>query len=157
MKQIEPRLKEFWKSVELTGDEIDMNSFVNMFQEDMKSGLSGNVTSMPMYASYIKGDQQRLETGIPVAVIDAGGTNLRVALVRLREDYSLDIEDFKKYSMPGVDREVGSDEFFKTIAPICSACSKKEQPDRILFLLSHAYGIGHRRNSQSLDQRSKSS
>jgi hexokinase len=52
----------------------------------------------------------------PVIAIDAGGSNVRVATVSFDEDLQPAIRDFRRFTMPGVEREVGKREFFHTMA-----------------------------------------
>ncbi|MBM3711989.1 MAG: hexokinase, partial [Actinobacteria bacterium] len=52
----------------------------------------------------------------PVVVLDAGGTNLRSALVIFDKDKKPEIKNFKTVPMPGLKHEVSKDEFFKAIA-----------------------------------------
>ncbi|MBI9102918.1 MAG: hypothetical protein JEY99_10915 [Spirochaetales bacterium] len=134
-KATEKKIDTFFSNAELTGSEIVFDRFVEKFHDDMQAGLDGRDSAMPMYASYIKGDDHLLEVGKPIAVIDAGGTNLRVALIKLKEDYSLEISDFKKHAMPGIDREVSFDEFFRTIAEYALPVVK--QSSRVGFCFSY--------------------
>lgn len=65
-----------------------------------------------------------------VIVIDAGGTNFRSCLVSFDENGEASISDFKKSSMPGIERELSKSEFFSEIA------------DRIDYLRGKAEKIG---------------
>jgi hexokinase len=59
--------------------------------------------------------EQDIPIGSEVIVLDAGGTNCRVATVRFQEEGLPDIENYEKFPMPGVHREVSRKEFFSTI------------------------------------------
>ena len=124
-------------ALDLSGREIQLDNFVESFHKDMKAGLEGQEDAdMSMFASYIQGEMIRLPLNEPVAVIDAGGTNLRVALMELKSDYTLSMKDFKKYSMPGIDREVSAEEFFRTLAEYAYPVVK--QTSRVGFCFSYA-------------------
>ena len=51
-----------------------------------------------------------------VIVVDAGGTNFRVATVYFDDQKKAIIENLRLYKMPGVQHEIGKDEFFKIMA-----------------------------------------
>ncbi len=135
MIDTEKLIDDFFTAKGLSGNGFDFDNFINLFHKDMASGLAGTPSSMPMYPSYIQGDGRKLDINTPVAVIDAGGTNLRVAVIELNEDYSMEVSEFKKYSMPGVDREVSGEEFFRTIAEYALPVVKKTS--RVGFCFSY--------------------
>ncbi len=51
-----------------------------------------------------------------VIVADAGGTNFRVATVYFDDQKKAVIENLRLFKMPGVQHEIGKDEFFKIMA-----------------------------------------
>ncbi|MCL2521141.1 MAG: hexokinase [Spirochaetaceae bacterium] len=71
-----------------------------------------------------------------VIVLDAGGTNLRAALVHFNEQKEAVIEDFSKGTMPGVSGEVTAEEFFNELAQRLSLVADKS--DKIGFCFSYA-------------------
>ena len=74
-----------------------------------------------------------------VIVIDAGGTNFRSCLVTFDENGDYTISDFKKTSMPGIERELSKTEFFSQIADNIDYL--KNKADRIGFCFSYAMRI----------------
>lgn len=92
-------------------------SFDALTQEiflQMERGLQGNDTSIPMLPSFLSiGGIPAKNT--PVAVIDAGGTNFRRALVTLTETGAV-VEDIAVYPMPGTGREATWSEFISCCA-----------------------------------------
>ncbi len=82
--------------------------------EDMRRGLKGEKSSLPMIATYLSNDGTVPE-GACAAVIDAGGTNFRSALVRFgRNEYR--VENLGRWKMPGVEKPCTWDEFISFTA-----------------------------------------
>ncbi|MEI3101352.1 MAG: hypothetical protein V8T45_05995 [Oscillospiraceae bacterium] len=77
--------------------------------EDMRRGLKGEKSSLPMIATYLSNDGTVPE-GACAAVIDAGGTNFRSALVRFTRD-GYQVEDLGRWKMPGIDKPCTWNEF----------------------------------------------
>jgi len=94
----------------------------------MRKGLTGDETSIPMLPSYLYVGHAPA-TDIPTAVIDAGGTNFRRALVTLTKDGGV-VEDLAVHPMPGT-KEVATWETF------ISCCADAVEP-----LLSRTNRIG---------------
>lgn len=84
------------------------------FTADMTQGLSGDIKSMLMIPTYME-LKESLPFNEPVIVIDAGGTNLRIALVTLLRDGNAEITDFAKYPMPGTTGRISWQQFLDTI------------------------------------------
>ncbi len=83
--------------------------------------LNKRPSSLPMLPTYLSVSNQ-IEEGKPVIVLDAGGTNLRVALVTIRDQEATET-NFAKYPMPGTRGPMNKEEFFDTLAektvPLC--------------------------------------
>ena len=80
----------------------------------MERGLAGDGTSIPMLPSYVyAGGAPAL--GIPAAVIDAGGTNFRSALVTLTKQ-GPEVEALTVTPMPGTDGEATWEAFIARCA-----------------------------------------
>lgn len=77
--------------------------------EDMRRGLKGEKSSLPMIATYLSNDGAVPE-GSCAAVIDAGGTNFRSALVRF-EKGGYTVEELRRWKMPGIETPCTWDEF----------------------------------------------
>ncbi len=85
-------------------------------REEMERGLRGEPSSLGMFPSYLHGSG-RLLTDTPALVIDAGGTNLRVARVRFTADGRAVTEVLRKSRMPGTrGEEIGAEEMFRAVA-----------------------------------------
>ena len=103
----------------------------------MERGLAGQGGSLQMIPTYLSG-QGNIPQNEPVAVIDAGGTNYRRALVTFeagtyREEY------VQKWKMPGVDRPVTWEEFVSFAAD--SLMDIIDKTDRIGFCFSYSADI----------------
>ena len=106
-----------------------------VFLSEMDKGLAGRKSSLAMLPTYIDIERE-LPRDKPVIVMDAGGTNFRVATVTFAPDGPAEITDFKVYPMPGIAAEVGKEEFFGTMAAYVRSASTAEPERRILLLLS---------------------
>lgn len=105
--------------------------------EEMERGLAGLGGSLQMIPTYLSG-HGRIPQNEPVAVIDAGGTNYRRALVTFgkgtyREEY------VRKWKMPGVERPVTWEEFVSFAAD--SLMDIIDKTDRIGFCFSYSAEI----------------
>ena len=81
---------------------------------EMERGLRGEGGSLAMIPTYLS-DHGQLPLDQPVAVIDAGGTNFRRALVSFTEN-GVREEELKKWRMPGIERPTSWDEFIRFTA-----------------------------------------
>jgi hexokinase len=95
--------------------DVDIDSNVRTFLQEMQRGLEGKKNTLDMLPTYIEVGAE-VPTNKRVIVIDAGGTNLRVATVYFDKQKKPVIENLALYKMPGIQQEVGKDEFFKIIA-----------------------------------------
>ena len=109
------REQEFLKrnGVDVAG--IDRDELLGLFAEEMDAGLAGRKSSLMMIPSFIAIDRP-VKTGTPVVVLDAGGTNLRAAVVTLDGKGGAEIGDFMKSEMPGTKEEIGAEAFFEAFA-----------------------------------------
>ena len=115
MEKIRQKVDGFLKDQGMHSDDIDMETTCGVFLEEMAKGLAGRDSSLAMLPTYIE-TERAVPRNTPVIVMDAGGTNFRVAAVTFRDDGQPVIENQERYSMPGMKREVGKDEFFRTMA-----------------------------------------
>lgn len=110
-------VKEFLKKYQMSSSDIDINSTLLKFNEEINKGLSKNGTidecSIPMIATYLD-PNCKLNKEEKVILVDAGGTNLRVGLAYYDKEWI--ISDVITNKMPGIDKEYSSDEFFDYIA-----------------------------------------
>lgn len=124
----------FLEEHKIKSDEFNIQDIVDKFLSEMNAGLAGKESSLRMIPTYLEADNKFL-TGIPVAAIDAGGTNFRGALVKFNKKGSLEISNEVKEKMPGLDGEISKKEFFQTIAGYIK--SNAELSERIGFCFSY--------------------
>lgn len=106
---------DFLKQYKMDPEQIDMEECCNIFLDEMEKGLADKESSLEMIPTYIETEKD-VPIGKKVIVMDAGGTNFRVAAVHFNKDKKAVIEDFKLHEMPGVAKEVSKKEFFETMA-----------------------------------------
>lgn len=94
---------------------INAEAVLEDFLKEMQRGLEGRKSSLAMIPTFITAGKP-VPAGRRVIIVDAGGTNLRVATAVFDENGSPSIENFSNYQMPGSQREVGKDEFFDLFA-----------------------------------------
>ena len=114
MSDLKNRVESFLKKYSMHSDSVNLDNCVESFISEMERGLSGD-SSIAMIPTYIE-TENPIPPSKKVVVIDAGGTNLRTALVSFDKNYKPLIEEFKKYPMPGTGGAVSKDEFFDTLA-----------------------------------------
>jgi len=136
---LKTEVKDFLIKWGLDSDSISLDDMVNNFLSEMDKGLEKeNGSSLPMIPTYI-GEGSPIVPGQNVIVIDAGGTNLRTCLVTFDDNLKPVISEFKKVSMPGIDREVSAKEFFSVFANQVEHIIDKS--DSIGFCFSYAAKI----------------
>jgi hexokinase len=113
---------------------IDIEKETETFIAEMKKGLAGKDSSLKMLCTYINPDVD-VSINEPVLAIDAGGTNLRVAVVCFNKDKQAEIEEFKSYPMPGSNGEISREHFFEKISEYLEPIINKS--DRIGFCFSY--------------------
>ncbi|MCD8225101.1 MAG: hypothetical protein LUC99_09725 [Clostridiales bacterium] len=113
------------------------------FEQEMRRGLAGEASSLLMLPTYLSAEGE-IPVNETVIVMDAGGTNFRVATVTLNEAYEPLIENFSKYPMPGTQGELTQEEFFDQIAEYLLPVI--DQSDKIGFCFSFPTIIGEDRD-----------
>ena len=117
---------EFIKSNGLTATERDFRRWMRAFQEEMTAGLSGEKSSLRMIPTFLSAEALPKE-GAPVIVLDAGGTNLRVALMEFvpgqgpRETY------FQTVPMLGTQGKLTAQEFYNGLAALVAPIADKSE------------------------------
>ncbi|MDD2214274.1 MAG: hypothetical protein PHR21_07040 [Oscillospiraceae bacterium] len=105
------QVKQFLDREHLAADAIDMDKEIDKFIANMDSGLMQQQDAMNMLPTYIEVGRP-IQTDETVIVIDAGGTNLRVATLTFNQAFQAQIEHFQNYRMPGTDGAISKDSFF---------------------------------------------
>jgi len=114
MREIRDKVRRFLKDNEMCHEDIDMDACCDIFIQEMQGGLAGKDSSLAMIPTYIEVGRD-IPAGKPVIVLDAGGTNFRVATIYFDELGKSVIENFVQKPMPGLNKEAGKEEFFGTI------------------------------------------
>ena len=110
-------LSEFARYYGFHYDRIDPAALVEDVLVEMERGLRGNDSCLPMIPAYIS-PVSETTPGKAVIALDAGGTNLRAALVKFDENGKAVTIDSHKAPMPGTNGRLGANEFFDEIAGV---------------------------------------
>jgi len=110
-------LSEFARYYGFHYDRIDPFALVEDVLAEMERGLRGSDSCLPMIPAYIS-PVSRTTPGKTVIALDAGGTNLRAALVKFGEDGKAVVGESRKAPMPGTEGRLGADAFFDAIAAL---------------------------------------
>ena len=92
-------------------EKIDRQAMIATFLSEMEKGLKGETSSLRMIPTYV-GVNGKIPQGAKAAVLDAGGTNFRSAVVSIPPT----IEDKMNQPMPGAKSDVTEDEFYGAFA-----------------------------------------
>lgn len=107
----------------------DMN--LGLFEDKSKAGQD-------MFNTWILPPKNKPKNK-KIIVIDAGGTNFRSCLITFDEKGDVTISDFRKTSMPGIEKELSKKEFFSTIADNIDYL--KDKATEIGFCFSYAMNM----------------
>ncbi|MBP8639900.1 MAG: hexokinase [Oscillospiraceae bacterium] len=133
MGNIIDETNELLREISMHPDLNNIQELTNSFLSEMEKGLYGEVSSIPMIPTYISAIGTPSEDD-PVIAVDAGGTNLRVALVTFIDGKPI-VSRLEKYSMPGSLFEISSDDFFSQLAE--KILPLTEVSDKIGFCFSY--------------------
>jgi len=114
MREIRKKVGRFLTNNGMHYEDIDMDECCDIFIEEMRKGLAGEDSSLAMIPTFIEVGRE-IPTSKPVIVLDAGGTNFRVAVVRFDKSGKPAIENLVQRPMPGLDEETSKEDFFRTI------------------------------------------
>jgi len=109
------RAQGFLRANGMFHGDLDAPRCVQEFTEEMDAGLSGRPSSLAMIPTFIEVDRE-IPAEEPVIAMDAGGTNLRIALVQFDAAGEARITDFERFRMPGLDGEIPAEAFFEALA-----------------------------------------
>jgi hexokinase len=107
-------IQAWLKEQMISPDAYHTDELICSFLDEMEKGLRGEVSSLAMIPAYV-GIQGELSVEKPVAVIDAGGTNLRICIAQFDAAGAIQLSGFSKQPMPGRDREISSDAFYRVL------------------------------------------
>jgi len=112
--EIKGKVRQFLKDCGMHYEDIDMDQCCNIFIDEMEKGLAGEQSSLQMIPTYIEAGEE-IPTDKPVIALDAGGTNFRVGTVHFDKALKPTMQNFTQHPMPGLDGEIGKEDFFSTI------------------------------------------
>jgi len=122
-------LSEFARYYGFHYDRIDPAALVEDVLVEMDRGLRGPLSCLPMIPTYIS-PVSETTPGKAVIALDAGGTNLRAALVKFDENGKAIAVDTRKAPMPGTSGPITANAFFDEIAALTAPLIEKA-PDKI--------------------------
>lgn len=107
-------INRWLKKQMVAAEAYDADKLLAGFLDEMEKGLNGEASSLAMIPAYVD------TAGVvpikkPVAVIDAGGTNLRTCLVQFDKGGGIELTNFTKHPMPGRDHEISAAEFYRVL------------------------------------------
>lgn len=105
---------EFMVRHGMNADRVELDTYSKAVFEKMQSGLKEKQDTVPMIPTYLRGEKQ-VPRDRKVAVIDAGGTNFRTALVSFTRE-GVQIEKPEKHDMPGAKEPADWSEFISHTA-----------------------------------------
>ncbi len=118
----------------ISAEAYDVEELLTGFLDEMKKGLTGETSSLAMIPAYV-GITGTVTPGKPVAVIDAGGTNLRIGIARFDESGNVELSNFSKQAMPGRDHEISASEFYSVLVDALEPL--KDQFENVGFCFSY--------------------
>ncbi|MCL2082333.1 MAG: hypothetical protein FWH04_03730 [Oscillospiraceae bacterium] len=108
-------VNEFLTKTRMNGYDLNIQDISETFVYGMREGLAGRKSSLRMLPAYIEPGRS-VPKDKRVIVLDAGGTNFRVATLAFDESGTAKIENFQRYAMPGIKETITAREFFETVA-----------------------------------------
>ncbi|MEN8254208.1 MAG: hexokinase [Verrucomicrobiota bacterium] len=124
-----------WLKEQMVSAEVyDADSLIDCFLDEMEKGLNGEASSLAMIPAYV-GTEGKVPPGKPVAVIDAGGTNLRICIATFNEAGGIEHSSFSKQPMLGRDHEITAAEFYAVLADALEPL--KDEFEQIGFCFSY--------------------
>ena len=108
------KVAQFMKAHGMDAERVDLAESTRAFAETMLAHLGAPQKDVPMLPTYLY-SSGKLKRGEKAIVIDAGGTNLRTALVCFDGKNAL-IESLEKRPMPGAETPVPWDGFISCVA-----------------------------------------
>lgn len=125
---------EFMARHGMNSNRIDLDSCTKAIYAEMKRGLKEPLEHMPMIPTYLHGEKD-VPKNRKVAVIDAGGTNFRTALVHFDKN-GAQIEKLEKHDMPGLHEPADWTDFISDTAQ--SVLPLLDEAEAIGFSFSYA-------------------
>jgi hexokinase len=127
-------IKAWLKEQMVAPEAYDAGVLLSSFLNEMDKGLNGEASSLSMIPAYVD-TSGVVPFGKSVAVIDAGGTNLRICTAQFSEAGGIALDNFSKQPMPGRDHEISAAEFYRVLADALEPL--KDEFDQIGFCFSY--------------------
>ncbi|MFZ4394022.1 MAG: hexokinase [Kiritimatiellia bacterium] len=128
------RAQQFLTDNGLSVADLDPEALLPQFNTAMTRGLDGATDALPMIPAFVTIDRP-VPPDTRVAVLDAGGTNLRVALVWFDAHGKPHIEDYTRHRMPGTQGELSAGAFYDALADLLAPLAARV--DSIGFCFSY--------------------
>ena len=113
---IDARVLTFLRKYGAAPDQLDTQELTDALLAAMQRGLRGEAGGLPMLPAYLAPHGHvAAPEGKRVAVIDAGGTNFRVATVHYEFGQPI-LEDERTLPMPGSERDADRMDFIRLAA-----------------------------------------
>ena len=133
MRAPSQEISDFLRSIGMHPEQTVPEAFIRTFLAEMDRGLAGQESSLKMIPTYLSAAGRPAEHE-RVIVIDAGGTNLRVALLEFRSGRAVVLRE-EKGPMPGSRGAIDADTFFSVLAD--RVLPFTSESDRIGFCFSY--------------------
>ncbi len=127
-------IKAWLKDQMVAAEAYDADELLANFLDEMEKGLNGEASSLAMIPAYV-GTEGEVPRNKSVAVIDAGGTNLRICIVKFNDAGEVELSSFSKQPMPGRFEEVSAAEFYAVLVDALEPM--KDEFDSIGFCFSY--------------------
>ena len=134
---LDKKVDIFLRQCKMHCDTIDMHRETAAFQRQMRDGLEGKPSSLQMIPTFITVAAE-LPAGREVIVMDAGGTNFRVAVVRRESDGTMTVSHFSKHPMPGTRGRLDARAFFSEIVSLLEPVLRQSDAETVGFCFSFA-------------------
>lgn len=108
-------VKDFLSHYGMYYEDNSAHDLFEGFLGEMDRGLAGQESSLKMIPTYLT-DGREIAAGKPVIAMDIGGTNVRIATISFDAAGNPEIGDYQTYPTPGIQEEISSDDFFRTVA-----------------------------------------
>lgn len=131
---VREKVELFLSKYNMNHNTLDLKKQTETFVSEMNKGLKGISQSLMMLPTYIS-INENVPVNEPIIVMDAGGTNFRLAVAYFNDKYEAVIENFSVYKMPGSESTITKQDFFGTIADWLMPIAHKSE--RIGFCFSY--------------------
>lgn len=135
MNDITQKTHAFLHAHGMHPDDLDMMAELKKFRDNMEQGLTGRCSESDckMLPAFVSPDRKP-PLGEKVLTLDAGGTNLRAALVSFTENGPV-IEELRTRPVPGLGAPIARADFLREIAQFAAPLAG--QADRLGFCFSY--------------------